>query len=169
MNKGRALTLVTLGVAAGIGCCESPSVPKPLPTVMVTNPSCVGGTCRTIEVRLFDWNLTIPQPYWGFKSVGEVDGPTGCLTFPGTWRFSVVGPTDSTGKVDTTVFTLSANDPIFLAAMDSAIFHTDTIPPYTAIRGHTNTFTAASAPGWKATFSGDSTGTTIMRDVACGP
>jgi hypothetical protein len=166
MDPSARSLLTTLILVPAVLSCSSPSGPRPLPTLLVTNPTCAAGQCRTVEVRIFDWNLTIPQPFWGYKIMGEVDGQTACLTFPAPWTFFIYGP-DSTGKVDTTVFKLNVNDAIFLAAMDSARFHTDSIAPLSTIVGHTTTFTAADAPGWQVAFSGDTVTTSPTEAAAC--
>ena len=168
MNASALPLVLASLLTAGALACHSPAAPRPLPTLLVSNQLCTAGSCATLEVRIFDWNLTIPQPYWGYKVMGEVHRQTGCLTFPVPWTFFIFGP-DSTGKVDTLVFHLNVNDPIFLAAMDSAKFHTDSINPFSTIRGHTNTFTASDAAGWSVSFSGDTTGTSVSEAPASTP
>ena len=98
--------------------CSSPTNPSSPPTLLVTNPTCSAGPCRTVEVRLFNWNLRVPQPFWGYKVIGETRGPTTCLTFPAPWTFRVIGQRDTipTSPIDTVVFALNNDDPIFLVA-----------------------------------------------------
>lgn len=85
-----------LGIAGALGCSSSSTPPRPLPTLLVTNPSCSAGQCQTLEIRAFVLKFTVPQPSWGSRVVGEIHGPTTCLTFPSSWTLTTKGPRDST-------------------------------------------------------------------------
>ena len=173
MTSHVARRLLSLGCAAGLLACTSPYGPSGnqlgVPTLRVTNQTCGSGACRTIEVRLFDWHLTIPQPPWGYKVVGEVRGATGCLTFQEPWEFKV-REVDSTGAtVDSTIFTLSVNDLVFLSAVDSADFHSGLVNPAATFRGFTSNFTPADASGWSAVFQGGTVTTEARASAPCAP
>lgn len=144
--------LAAFGAAACSGAPTGAGAGPALPTLVVHNPDCTAGGCHTLEVRAFAWNFTVPQPLWGFEVVGEADSREVCLTFPPEWTLHVNGPSD------TTAFTWTPSDPIFLTAWDSAGFHsssTTNVMPY--LRGITQTFTPGGASGWGVPFSGDST------------
>jgi hypothetical protein len=171
-NPHRHALLVTVVFAGGLVTCSAPEAPKQLPTLLVNNPSCAAGECRTTEVRLFDWDLTVPQPFWGYKVIGEIHGPSACLTFPAPWRFSVIGPRDTipNSPVDTVVFTGTVEDLIYVIAMDSAGFHAQgPIGVLTTIRGRTDNFTAADARGWRVTLSGDNAASSAVPTDPCTP
>jgi hypothetical protein len=125
-----------------------------LPTLSVTNPLCdTAGQCRTIQIRAFVWAFTIPQPTFGLKVLGEVEGPVACLTFPALWEVVVRGA-DSTGTItDSTTYTWTPDDPdgIFLNAMDWPAFRGDTLAQIQI--GATESFVPAEAAGWTMTFS----------------
>jgi hypothetical protein len=117
----RAIFLASFAALAVLGC-SSPGAPSAAqPTVLVTNPLCDrAGHCRTLQIRAFVWAFTIPQRTDGIKVLGEVEGPTACLTFPAVWQVIVKG-VDSTGAVtDSTTYTWSPGDPdgVFLTGVD---------------------------------------------------
>lgn len=123
-----AFTSLLLSALGGNGCGSasvSTAISEQVPTLRVSNTGCSADGCPTIEVRLFDLNLTVPQPVWGSKVVGQIRGPAGCLAFPAQWTYTVVGFRDTfpSSKADTTVFKLGAEDSIYLVMVDSAVFH----------------------------------------------
>lgn len=158
-------TLVMTAFIGGFGmngCASSPSAPiRSTPTVMVDNPLCTAAGCRTLEVRIFSWSFTVPQPIWGFRVLGEVHSPSNCLQFPDSLTFQVVGPSD------TTVLLWKPSDAVILTAVDSALFHEGSTRPDSTVRGTTQTFTPGESPGWTVGFSGSLQQTTITPAAAC--
>lgn len=146
---GRKTFYVTL--LTGVFACSSPNAPATqIPTLLVTNPLCDTGECRTLQIRAFAWNFTVPQPFRGFITVGEVHSPTACLTFPASWDLTVTA-VDSTGAPkDTTIYTWTPDDALYVTVADGNA-------PLDPI-GATETFTPADAPGWNLTFSDEDSG-----------
>lgn len=140
-----------LGIAGMLGCqsATTPASPPSVPTVRVANANCAAASaCRTVEIRAFVWTFPVPQPIWGLEVVGEVHGPADCLTFPASWTFSVIGPTDSVA------YKWTPKDNLFLIAVDSAVFHARADGPL--ILGMTTTFAPAEAAGWVMALPGGS-------------
>jgi hypothetical protein len=162
-----AWTLVVAATAAS-GCSET-TAPRPFPTVLVTNATCEAGRCATLEVRAYIWKFLIPYPPFGEEVLGEVPPGRTCLTFPPSWRMTVVGP-DNSGKLDTVTTTWTPDDtiPLYLIALDSAVFrtgfdsaqidslHQGLLPYFDSVGfgsvGSTPNFTPRDAHGWTVTF-----------------
>ena len=180
-----AATVVVVAATGGLGC-SSPTKPAPLPTLLVTNGTCVGGVCRTLEIRAFVWAFPVPQLPPGLEVVAEVHTATACVTFPAQWRFYVT----TVGSTDTTFYTWtpSNNSGIILFAVDSALFTTGgtaaqrdsssrALWPYDGAGlgsvGHTATFIPGSAAGWSVTFPSTSqsgpAAPGLAPTVACTP
>lgn len=180
---GSVMRASVLGAAAlvlGLAACSSPnglSSPKGTPpTVLVTNPLCSGGTCRSVDIRAFILAWPLPQPPAGYESVGEVSGPSACLSFPTSWTMRVSGP-NSSGAVDTAVFHWTPDDTagIYLDGVHWPSSPKDTAPPY-YVFGITQTFIPGTSPGWDLSFSDTTeTGTGLpytahlVADTACTP
>jgi hypothetical protein len=139
-----------------------------LPTVLVSNGTCVGGVCRTLEVHAFVWAFPVPQLPPGLELVGEVHSTSACLTFPAIWVLHVYGDR-SGGGVDTVTYTWTPENTagIMIFAVDSALFasggtlaqrdsSTGGLWPYDgasmASVGSTETFVPGVAAGWRVTF-----------------
>jgi hypothetical protein len=156
-RKATAVLLASLAVVGALGC-SSPGEPSAgQPTVSVTNPLCdTAGECRTLQIRAFVWAFPIPQPPWGLKVLGEIEGPTACLTFPAVWEVTVIGyeGSDTTAAVtDSTTCTWSPDEPdgVFLIGTDWPAFPGDTLARLEI--GVTESFVPADAPGWTLTFT----------------
>ena len=120
--------------------------PSTSPTLFITNPLCDGTGCRVLQISAFIWEYTkhLPQSPFGAELVGEVVGPSACLSFPEGWEI-VVRQLDSLGnpvRIDT--ITSSLGDPIYLNVLSE-------FSPY--FFGRTETFTPNSSPGWNLTLT----------------
>jgi len=116
------------------------------PTLFITNPLCDGTGCRVLHIRAFVWEYLqhLPQSPFGAEPVGEVAGPSACLSFPEGWEI-VVRQLDSLGNpVRTDTITSSLEDPIYLNVLSE-------FSPY--FFGRTETFTPNSSPGWHLTLT----------------
>jgi hypothetical protein len=165
-----------VGIVATTATCSSTTEPRPLPTVLVTNAMCDSGHCATLEVRAFLWKFDVPQPPSGLRVLGEAHQGRTCLTFPPSWTLHIIGP-DTTGRVDTVTITWTPSDtvPIYLIAVDSAVFHraagtsamshasvstvdsaTPQDSPYDGLVpgsvGETGNFLPGDATGWSVSF-----------------
>jgi len=174
MTLQGATLLLAIAIVADTCAEASPSGPPGLPTLRVVNSTCAGASCRTVEIREFDWSLPIPQPPWGYKIIGEVHNAAACLTFPQPWTFAIIGPKDTTpgSPIDTFTYHLSTKDTITLVAMDSALFRANPPPPtpYDAYLGvSANQFSAATAAGWTFRLSGGTDSTTAAPAPECTP
>jgi hypothetical protein len=154
-NRKATAVLLASFAAVGILGCSSPGEPwAGQPTVSVTNPLCdTAGQCRTLQIRAFVWAFTIPQRPDGLKVLGEVEGQTGCLTFPAMWEV-IVREVDSTGAViDSLTYTWSPDHPdgVFLTGVDWPAFEDDTLAQL--LMWATESFVPADAPGWNVTVS----------------
>ena len=164
------LCVLVCTLAAACGSPDGVGDVGPLPTIKIdNNPTCDTGGCRTLEVRAFVSTFRVPQPLWGYKILGEMHDRTGCFTFPASWSFQVIGPTDTipSAPTDTVTYTWTPDSgAIFIIAVDSALFHDGAYPPST-IRGVTTQFVPGSARGWEATLSGSVDQTDAVQADAC--
>jgi hypothetical protein len=140
-------------LALVVGC--STVEPSALPTLFVTNPNCATGQCRVIEVRAFIPDFRVPQPSWGYSTIGEIIGQ-GCLVFPSRLVLMVNSDTAA-------VWTPS--HPLYLVAVDSIAFHNG---DSTFSRGATRTFIPDSAAGWEVSF-GEGATAELKTGPACKP
>jgi hypothetical protein len=159
-----AASTVFVATMGWVGC-SSPTKPEPpLPTLLVTNATCAGGTCRTLQLRASVWAFPVPQVPPGFKVVAEVHTPTACIVFPKSWTLSV----ETAGSTDTTFYTWTPDNSsgITLFAVDSVLFNTggtaaqrdssnQALWPYDGAAPFTvgyATFVPGSAAGWSVTY-----------------
>ena len=179
MRRACWLYAVALAIGAVAVECSAPEAPRPLPTVLVTNATCDSGGCRTLEVRAFVTKWLVPYPPYGEKVLGWVPPGTTCLTFPASWRFGIIGPSDTVWST----WTPSDRDQIYLIALDSAFFHghftqaqfdssIKGIWPYDGATpssmGETPYFIPADAHGWRVTFpSAPPWGANLVPDTSC--
>jgi len=123
-----------------IAGCTSGTAPLPTVTVLVTNETCASGSCVPLEIHGFVPKSTVPgQPPWGFLLVGYVSGASACLTMPASHTLTIHGG----GASYAIRWTVA--DPVYLTAKDSAGY---------TIRGYTEEFVPADAPGWNVGFGG---------------
>ena len=110
------------------------------PTLFIVNPLCDGTGCRALQIRAFIWEYRIPQSPFGAEAVGEVTGPSACLSFPEGWEIIVRGVDSQGNIVQADTITSSLGDEIFLTVLD----------PESAywLVGRTETFVPNSSPGW---------------------
>ncbi len=159
--------LLAGGLAFACSSATGPAPPAapPPPTLLVTNNTCGVNGCRTLEVRAFVWKFRVPQEPYGLEVVGEVHADSVCLQLP-SWTLSIEGK-DSTGHTtDSTSVTWTPADtiPIYLFAVDSAVFHsswttaeedsaTQRLWPYDGTFpggvGWTANFVVPTSPGWR--------------------
>ncbi len=155
-------SIVLLGlVLTSATACSTITDARSLPTVRVTNAMCDVGHCATLEIRAFIWKFNVPQWPDGMEVLGDVGPGETCLTFPAKWTLTVIGP-DTTGRVDTAtvVWTPADTIPIFLIAVDSAVFYGGRSPGDTSVYDHlvpgsvgeTPNFSPGTAHGWTAAF-----------------
>lgn len=189
--RQRQLAWALVISAIGASGCADANSPRPLPTLLVTNATCDAGRCGTLELRAFVWKFEIPQLVWGFELVSYVPPGRTCLTFPASWKLTVIGPNNE-GRVDTAITNWTPRDhtPIFLIALDSTYFRTpldsaqldsmysatwpfDGVAPGSV--GETADFAPADAPGWSVTFptrgapNRNEGGAPIASGEACKP
>ena len=112
------------------------------PTLFLTNPLCDGTGCKTLQISAFIWEYLkyLPQSPFGVEMVGEVVGPSACLSFPEGWEI-VVRQLDSQGNVvHADTITASLGDEIFLNVLSLE---------YAGwLIGRTETFIPNASPGW---------------------
>jgi hypothetical protein len=142
-----AAAVLTAVAVAGLAACSDGVAPRPAPTLLVGNPTCLTA-CRTVEIRAFVWTFTIPQNPLGSKVVGYVHGASACLQFPPQWTAVV----REAGIADSTVYLWTPADPIYLVVLDSVVWHGGGGDPLIAM---TPTFAPADAPGWNLSSPAD--------------
>ena len=132
----------------------------PQVTLLVTNGSCQGGHCDSIDVRLFPQHeLETPAGFWSV-SLGIVTGAQACLTVPMSEIQRVIGPvtkvttnpdgTESYAVGDHPDTTIAEWTPKLAASLGGG-------PPFSLIQDRapsTDEFVAATAPGWSVTLPG---------------
>jgi hypothetical protein len=159
---------ISVCLAVGVVACSSGTAPPPLPpppTLMLTNPTCGPTGCRTIQARIFDYNLILAQNPLGEWPVGTVQGPIGCLALPVAWRLAIVN-----SPTDTTWIDLSDEDPLRIIIVDSTLLSGGPGNPDSTILGFTAVFTPATAAGWTASFTGSTASETPVSGApACTP
>ena len=115
------------------------------PTLFIVNPLCDSTGCRELHIRAFIWEYRIPQSPFGAEAVGEVTGPSACLSFPEGWEIIVRGIDSQGNVVHADTITSSLGDEIFLTALDLES------PGW--LVGSTETFIPNSSPGWNLAFT----------------
>lgn len=135
------LSLPVIGLVLGFGC-SSPFEPEPTPTLFIVNPLCDGTGCKALQIRAFIWEYLqmIPQSPFGAEAVGEVAGPSACLSFPEGWEITVTERDSQGDPVHIDTITSSLGDEIFLTVLDRESAYW--------LLGMTETFIPNSSPGW---------------------
>ena len=148
------MSLVVLG---SLSC--SPSVePRNGVTVLVTNGTCVVGSCSSQEILAFPSNQpNTPGGSWSLD-LGTMTGSDLCVTIPATATFRIIG-VNADGSADTTKLIWTTGMALTLGAQPpsaSRVFAT----PSTA------RFVPATAAGWGITLPG---GSQVVPGSVCGP
>ena len=142
-----ACAVAVTSVACSSG--DATSTPETARTLLVTNTTCTGGPCGTLEIRVFFQSFLqwIPENPLGLRAANGVGWyvPPGQKCFAlDPYTINITGP-DNTGVISTTHHTWTAADTggIFLVAVDSGTLN---------VRGMSTTFAQANSPGWSITF-----------------
>ncbi|MEZ4456827.1 MAG: hypothetical protein R2882_09805 [Gemmatimonadales bacterium] len=155
--RGFVLLAAGFGGIATAGC-QAPAAPAEPATLLVTNATCLQGTCQPIEVRAFPSNQ--PQTPGGFWAVelGSVVGEQACLTIPATAEFLIVAVAGN--ERDTTVIEWNTSMAMALGSNPAGPV---LIPD---IRPSTESFVPSGAGGWRVTLPADGT-TAVAAAPAC--
>ena len=123
-----------------------------LPTVLVTNTTCVAGHCDSLEVLGFPNNQpNVSAGLWSI-SLGLMTGPRLCVQLPRSATFVVSGPDSKT------TYTWTPGIAVSLGTMAPAASRWRANPT-------TAEFVSARATGWKVALPGAQ----IVADTACTP
>ena len=115
--------------------------------LLVTNGTCVNGTCTPLQVYAFPSNSpAVPAGPWHF-AIGTVTGPSACLSIPARQIF-VVGEVSSTGTV------ISADTTVWTTLLPAALGSAPPSPTGLQANSSTTTFTPAQSAGWSITLPG---------------
>lgn len=139
MRHWSVLRCLSLLVLSAMGCSGSPleSLPPPTATLLVTNATCTPGPCAPLTVFAFPQKEPYaPAGFWKLH-LGDVSGPSACLTIPATAFFLVNNDT----------IKWSTKDSLSLGSITS-LFN-----PWPAMPS-TPMFVAATAAGWSVSLPG---------------
>jgi hypothetical protein len=123
----------------------------PLPTLRVTNGTCVGGHCDSLVVLAFPNNQPhTPGGNWSIQ-LGIVTGPQACFTLPPSATFTIYAPSS------TTVFTWTPAVLVSLGLIpaEGRLFASPSTPEFASVTG----------AGWHVTLPGNQ----VTPDAACAP
>lgn len=152
-----ALTVMALG-------CSSADEPTPYVgystgvPILVTNGSCVGGSCAPLRILAFPSVTTsTPGGLWSLD-LGVITTQQACLYIPAAAHFYVIGQ-EMNGSADTTVITWTSAVPVALSAQPPSMTRFTSSPT-------TAEFIPDQAAGWRTTLPA---GTHVDQGSACTP
>jgi hypothetical protein len=123
--------------------CSTAVEPRSGVTLLVTNGTCQGGHCDSLQVLGFPSNQPLtPGGFWSLD-LGLITASQACFTLPPSAAFHVIGVRGD-GTADTTTFTWTIAKSLSLGALPPSSSRFQASPSTTA-------FLPASAAGWRIT------------------
>ena len=136
--------------------CSSIDEPRSGVTLLVTNESCLAGSCDSLRVIAFPSNQpNTPGGLWSLD-LGIITTSRACFTLPPTATFRVIGIRQD-GTADTTTYTWTNTKSLSLGALPPSSSRIQAGPS-------TSAFVPAKAAGWRITFP---TGSQATPSSAC--
>jgi len=137
----RAVPLLLLAALA----CSSPVGPRSGVTLLVTNGTCIAGSCTPLEILGFpSYGPLTPGGPWSVD-LGLLTAPSVCLTFPSSATFRVIAVSSDGTKADTTVYRWTPADALSLGTKPAG-------GSFLSAVANTSPFVPATAAGWGATL-----------------
>lgn len=147
--------LLAIASVAIVACGKDSLAPRSGVTLLVTNATCLTGTCDSLTVLAFPGNQPdTPGGLWSLD-LGTMTTSQKCFVLQPSAHFYVI----SEPSADTTTFTWTTLMPLSLAALPPSANRLQADPSTTA-------FTPANEAGWSITLPTDSLAT---PSAACTP